>query len=328
MIKVTKEKGITLVALIITIIILIILAAVTIFAFRDSKLIEVAINGTVNYANAQVEEEYIVGEIVKQLDEAIPKIEQNGGGTPITPEQPEEPKVEGIAVEQIILNKTKTIIGTSRALILETNVLPEDATNKGIKWKSSNEEIARVNENGEVTGIKDGEVIITATAVDGSKTVSTCTINVKEELVLYNYGDTCEDVTTGWDYIGGRYYPTSYAKLQSDYIELYYGGYIATYLKDVSIETYKKVNVELEQTGYRNSWTAFQIFTYKKLENYTNEYAWGNPIEHILFFEHNNNNVIEKNIYSSNLGEHAETKAICIAASEGKDWKVYFVSIK
>ena len=72
------EKGITLVALIITIIILIILAAVTIFAFRDSKLIEVAINGTVNYANAQAVEESIFNGLAVVIDDAIEKIEAQG----------------------------------------------------------------------------------------------------------------------------------------------------------------------------------------------------------------------------------------------------------
>lgn len=39
----------------------------------------------------------------------------------------------------------------------------------GVTWKSSNKNIATVDENGVVTGIKNGEVTITATATDGSK---------------------------------------------------------------------------------------------------------------------------------------------------------------
>jgi len=53
--KIKEEKGITLVALIITIIVLIILAAVTIITFTDSGLLETASKGTQNYANAQKE---------------------------------------------------------------------------------------------------------------------------------------------------------------------------------------------------------------------------------------------------------------------------------
>ena len=48
-----EEKGITLVALIITIIVLIILAAVTIMSFRESGIINTAVNGKINYSKAQ-----------------------------------------------------------------------------------------------------------------------------------------------------------------------------------------------------------------------------------------------------------------------------------
>ena len=51
-----EEKGITLVALIITIIVLIILAAVTIIAVKESNMTNIAVNGTQNYAQAQVDE--------------------------------------------------------------------------------------------------------------------------------------------------------------------------------------------------------------------------------------------------------------------------------
>lgn len=48
-----EEKGITLVALIITIIILIILAAVTITSLTHDDLANTAVQGTQNYAHAQ-----------------------------------------------------------------------------------------------------------------------------------------------------------------------------------------------------------------------------------------------------------------------------------
>ncbi len=48
-----EEKGITLVALIITIIVLIILAAVTIIAVQDSNLVNRTINAAQDYARNQ-----------------------------------------------------------------------------------------------------------------------------------------------------------------------------------------------------------------------------------------------------------------------------------
>lgn len=55
----------------------------TIIAFRDSRLIEVAINGTTNYANAQTVEESIFNELAVTLDEAIKKIENGEHGETI-----------------------------------------------------------------------------------------------------------------------------------------------------------------------------------------------------------------------------------------------------
>ena len=74
--KAKGEKGITLVALIITIIILIILAAVTIKSFWDSHFIDLAMQGAVNYTKAQGEELNILNDIQVKIDEAIPKITQ------------------------------------------------------------------------------------------------------------------------------------------------------------------------------------------------------------------------------------------------------------
>ena len=67
----TEEKGITLVALIITIIVLVILAAVSIRGFWESHFINVAINGSINYANAQVNEVGVSNELSNRLEEAV-----------------------------------------------------------------------------------------------------------------------------------------------------------------------------------------------------------------------------------------------------------------
>ncbi|MDE6626032.1 MAG: Ig-like domain-containing protein [Lachnospiraceae bacterium] len=50
---------------------------------------------------------------------------------------------------------------------LEATVIPENASNQTIKWTSSDDTIASVDENGKVTGHKPGTVTITATAEDG-----------------------------------------------------------------------------------------------------------------------------------------------------------------
>lgn len=60
---------------------------------------------------------------------------------------------------------------------VEYSVMPEDATNKKISWRSSAPEVAIVNDEGEVTGMGRGSAIITATSEDMGKE-SECKIDV------------------------------------------------------------------------------------------------------------------------------------------------------
>ncbi|MCI8999419.1 MAG: Ig domain-containing protein [Clostridia bacterium] len=61
---------------------------------------------------------------------------------------------------------------------LSASVTPENTTDKTITWKSSSEEIASINENGEIVAKKNGVVDITATTTNGKS--STVRVTVKE----------------------------------------------------------------------------------------------------------------------------------------------------
>ena len=89
--------------------------------------------------------------------------------------------VNPIEVTSITLDKTSTNIEVGNELELVATVLPEEATDKNVTWATSNEHIATV-ENGIVTGIKAGTVIITATA---GKVSANCEIKVTEKDVDY-----------------------------------------------------------------------------------------------------------------------------------------------
>jgi uncharacterized protein YjdB len=56
---------------------------------------------------------------------------------------------------------------------LAASVIPVNASNKGIKFISSNPKVATVNNSGVVTGVSKGKVTITAKSVEGAKTAKT-----------------------------------------------------------------------------------------------------------------------------------------------------------
>lgn len=60
---------------------------------------------------------------------------------------------------------------------LDVTITPENAVEKGVIWSSSDTEVAVVDENGLVTGLKPGYVEITATSVDGGLK-ATCSITL------------------------------------------------------------------------------------------------------------------------------------------------------
>ena len=80
--------------------------------------------------------------------------------------------------ETIALDKTEISLEATETATLVATVLPETATNKSVTWASSNEAVATVDDNGEVTAIALGEAIITATTTDGSNLSASCKVTV------------------------------------------------------------------------------------------------------------------------------------------------------
>lgn len=100
-------------------------------------------------------------------------------------------KVSGISISG---NKTDI---AGRSFLLKATVTPDNATNKGVKWTSSNTSVAVVNEGGKVTTQRPGKAIITAAAVDGSGVKSSVKVIATPQqmsgLKLKNtgYGELC-----------------------------------------------------------------------------------------------------------------------------------------
>ena len=87
-----------------------------------------------------------------------------------------------IPVESVALDKeTLELVEGDEASIAAT-VAPEEATDKTVKWTSSDETVATVDAEGKVTAVKAGTATITATTNDGGMT-ATCAVTVEAKVI-------------------------------------------------------------------------------------------------------------------------------------------------
>ena len=85
-----------------------------------------------------------------------------------------------VAVTEIKINTSKQTIKEGQSYQLSAIVLPNEASNKNVKWTSSNEKVAVVDSNGLVNAKSVGTVKIIATTEDGNKTAE-CEITVTKK---------------------------------------------------------------------------------------------------------------------------------------------------
>ena len=89
-------------------------------------------------------------------------------------------KTAEIKITSISLDKNKATLKKGKTLQLKVkSILPADATNKKLKWTSSDKKIASVDKDGKVKAKKKGKCTITCIATDGSGIQATCKIIVK-----------------------------------------------------------------------------------------------------------------------------------------------------
>ena len=173
-------------------------------------------------------------------------------------------KVDGssstVSVSGISLSNTGKYLLTRNEFTITATVYPNNATNKDIRWTSSDESIATVSNSGHVTAKeKKGSTTITAKTVDGNFT-ATCIVYVSPS----QYPDYCLTGT-----VGGRSYsswnlkyaaiPLSTGKYLIPDVDLVKGDSITITnnsggkLKNKTNQTYtKEVNNNLSVNVYLN----------------------------------------------------------------------------
>lgn len=153
--------------------------------------------------------------------DAVSFVPQEDGQTYDT-DTTEEDLDDAEEVEQIKLSDKKLTIGIGSTYSLTADILPEEADNKTVKWKSSKKSVVTVTQSGVVTAKKKGTATITCTALDGSGVKATCKITVRKikftartkrpasgskyyyssQNIYYNYN---QYAPTGTPYAEGKY---------------------------------------------------------------------------------------------------------------------------
>lgn len=84
-----------------------------------------------------------------------------------------------IYVTALTISDSTVTLAPTATKQLSVTVVPTNADDKTVIWSSNIDAKATVSSTGLVTAVADGEVIITATANDGSGIVATCTVTVE-----------------------------------------------------------------------------------------------------------------------------------------------------
>ena len=81
-------------------------------------------------------------------------------------------------VDGLTLNKTDLSLKVGESEKLQPTITPSNADNKKVVWTSSNDNVAKVDAEGNVTAVKAGKVTVTATSEDNSEVKATCAVTV------------------------------------------------------------------------------------------------------------------------------------------------------
>ncbi len=153
---------------------------------------------------------------------------------------------------------------------LEVEILPQEATNKNIKWTSSSTKIADVDENGIVYGKKIGTTTITATTEDGNY-VATCQLEVLDN----KYGTTKHPVKPMMvvEYVG---FNTIHIEVTSKNkfkgIEFYVDGKRLDECEFASMDNVRNFKVTLDEVGTYDIYVKTYVYNgksrvYEKMSN-------------------------------------------------------------
>jgi len=116
-------------------------------------------------------------------------------------------------IQQLSLSQQSTSLRTNKTVQLSASMLPLDASNPNLLWKTDNASIAKVDSNGLVTAVGAGKATITVSTKDGSFLKQFCIIDVED-------GNKGHGGSSGWS--GGGYTPSVEQETAPVVVKLHY----------------------------------------------------------------------------------------------------------
>ena len=107
--------------------------------------------------------------------------------------------VTAIPVSSVALDTASLKMSIGETKALAATISPQNATNTRITWKSSDESVATVDSNGNITALRDVSAIITVTTLDGGFTAE-CAVTVDLEVSKVTLNTTSLDLFAGQTY--------------------------------------------------------------------------------------------------------------------------------
>ena len=93
-----------------------------------------------------------------------------------------------VKITEMTMSSKSLEMTTGKQATLSVNITPSNASFKGVKWSSSDEDVATVNQNGTVTAVAAGTATVTAYQEENDMT-ATCTVTVVEPVTEVKVGD-------------------------------------------------------------------------------------------------------------------------------------------
>ena len=127
--------------------------------------------------------------IVTALKEGVTTIEVSNGTKTISTNVEVVSSSDTVLVTDVKVDKTSISLEEGKTSEIKVDVLPSNATNKSVDWKSSNEKVAVVSSKGVVEAIGVGNAVITVTTQDGNKSAN---VNVTVTKKVNNLDSVCK----------------------------------------------------------------------------------------------------------------------------------------